>query len=107
MRSVFEDLLSDPVEYQPENVFFEEEGNQQVLKLAKQTLTEREYYIIKHRFGLENAEEMSLEVLGEKVGLTKERVRQIQNEALEKLYDFSFHLEDVMEYHKEKDFVGF
>ena len=104
---VFEDLLSDPVEYQPENVFFEEEGNQQVLKLAKQTLTEREYYIIKHRFGLENAEEMSLEVLGEKVGLTKERVRQIQNEALEKLYDFSFHLEDVMEYHKEKDFVGF
>lgn len=104
---VFEDLLSDPVEYQPENIFFEEEGNKQILKLAKQTLTEREYYIIKHRFGLENAEEMSLEILGEKVGLTKERVRQIQNEALEKLYDFSFHLEDVMDYHKEKDFIAY
>jgi RNA polymerase primary sigma factor len=43
--------------------------------------------VIEHRFGLESGEEkpMTLEQVGQIIGVTKERVRQIQNKAMEKL----------------------
>jgi len=37
------------------------------------------------RFGLDEDEEMTLENLGQRFGLTKERIRQIQEKALTKL----------------------
>ena len=51
---------------------------------ALSTLTERERDIIKLFFGI-NCQEMTLEEIGEKFGLTRERVRQIKEKAIRRL----------------------
>ena len=48
-------------------------------------LDEREATILRYRFGLDGGSERTLEEVGEKFGVTRERVRQIQNLALKKL----------------------
>lgn len=50
-----------------------------------QTLDPREATILRYRFGLDGGTEKTLEEVGEKFGVTRERVRQIQNIALRKL----------------------
>ena len=54
------------------------------IERALSTLPEREAIIIKHFFGV-NGEEMSLREIGEELGLTRERVRQLKERALRKL----------------------
>jgi len=49
------------------------------------TLTPREERIIKMRFGLEDGTEHTLEEVGQKFGVTRERIRQIEAKALRKL----------------------
>jgi RNA polymerase primary sigma factor len=48
-------------------------------------LDSREATILRFRFGLDGGNEKTLEEVGEKFGVTRERVRQIQNIALRKL----------------------
>jgi RNA polymerase nonessential primary-like sigma factor len=48
-------------------------------------LSHREKEVLEGRFGLHDREPETLEVLSDRLGLTRERVRQIQNEALLKL----------------------
>ena len=48
-------------------------------------LTKREKQVLEGRFGLHGGEPQTLEVLSQDLALTRERVRQIQNEALHKL----------------------
>jgi RNA polymerase primary sigma factor len=48
-------------------------------------LDPREATILRIRFGLDGGSEKTLEEVGEKFGVTRERVRQIQNIALRKL----------------------
>jgi RNA polymerase primary sigma factor len=48
-------------------------------------LDARESTILRYRFGLDGGTEKTLEEVGEKFGVTRERVRQIQNLALRKL----------------------
>jgi RNA polymerase nonessential primary-like sigma factor len=50
-----------------------------------ETLSGREREVLEGRFGLHDREPETLEVLSDRLGLTRERVRQIQNEALLKL----------------------
>ncbi|MCC2674792.1 MAG: rpoS [Ramlibacter sp.] len=49
------------------------------------TLSNREREVLEGRFGLHHRDPETLEVLSDRLGLTRERVRQIQNEALTKL----------------------
>ncbi|MBI2845242.1 MAG: sigma-70 family RNA polymerase sigma factor [Chloroflexi bacterium] len=49
------------------------------------TLTDREAAVIRLRFGLEDGRPYTLEEVGEKLGLTRERIRQIQSEAIRRL----------------------
>ena len=57
----------------------------------KADLSEIERSVIEHRFGIErplaNDKPLTLEQIGKMIGVTKERVRQIQNKALAKLRD--------------------
>jgi RNA polymerase primary sigma factor len=49
------------------------------------TLSPREARILRLRFGLENGRSYTLEEVGEKFGLTRERIRQIEGKALRRL----------------------
>ena len=51
----------------------------------KESLNAREQQILKLRFGLETGSPMTLEEIGEKYGITRERIRQIESRALRKL----------------------
>jgi len=78
------DVLEDTNATQPDKALFEAldlEKLQEVLG----TIDEREAKILKLRYGLGNTEPMTLKEIGKRVNLTRERVRQIENEALRKL----------------------
>jgi RNA polymerase primary sigma factor len=57
------------------------EMTEQVLNM----LTPREERVLKMRFGLEDGTEHTLEEVGQKFGVTRERIRQIEAKALRKL----------------------
>ena len=67
----------------------EAEGDQRQLRETVQgmlaRLDERERRIIASRFGLDGAMEQTLEQLGRELGITKERVRQLESRAQDKL----------------------
>ena len=48
-------------------------------------LPERERYIVERRFGLSDAPVAALETIGKELGITRERVRQLERDALRKL----------------------
>lgn len=52
---------------------------------AMHGLTPREVRILRMRFGLQNGESYTLEEVGQKFGLTRERIRQIEGQALRRL----------------------
>jgi RNA polymerase primary sigma factor len=52
-------------------------------------LSDREREVLKMRFGLESTEQLTLKQAGEKLGITRERVRQIEKDALKKLRQLS------------------
>lgn len=54
-------------------------------KILNDCLTEQEYYIISHRYGVGKAEFMTLVELGKELGITAERVRQMENKIKIKL----------------------
>jgi RNA polymerase primary sigma factor len=51
------------------------------------TLDPREATVLRMRFGLGDREPHTLKEIGEELGLTRERVRQIETEALKRLAD--------------------
>ncbi len=62
--------------------------NSSIIKKALDSLSEREKYIIEHRFGLNGAPKETLETVGKKYKLTRERIRQIEAAAVKKLKIF-------------------
>ena len=60
------------------------------INLLLSILTEKEQNIIKLRFGLEDLEPQTLNAIGNMLGLTRERIRQIEGSALKKLRRFLF-----------------
>ena len=55
------------------------------LESALQALTEREARVLRLRYGLEDGHDRTLKEVGEELSLTRERIRQIEAEALNKL----------------------
>ena len=73
----------------------EEKTVSSMLQEMVKTLDTREATILRYRFGLDGGSEKTLEEVGQKFGVTRERVRQIQNIALAKLRKMIEKLEAV------------
>jgi RNA polymerase primary sigma factor len=61
------------------------ENTHEMIKHSLSVLTQREKEVLELRYGLEGTEPMTLEKIGRHLDLTRERVRQIESEALQKL----------------------
>ncbi len=80
----FKDIIPDKQARTPAQILGDAEAIQRLNQLVEQ-LTERERIILTMRFGLDGNEPLTLECVSQKIGRTRERVRQIQNQALAKL----------------------
>ena len=63
----------------------EQKENHAIIARLLESIDERDARVLRLRFGLEGREPLTLKEIGEEVGLTRERVRQIEVEALKKL----------------------
>lgn len=79
------DLLADINAVSPIDQIDQELQCEEIEKLLEENLKEREKEIISLRFGLKDDIPRTLEQIGEMYGLTRERVRQIEEEAIKKL----------------------
>ena len=59
------------------------------LEIILNKLSKRESYIIRNRFGIDEGKKVTLENLGKKLNITRERVRQIETKALSRLRSLS------------------
>jgi RNA polymerase primary sigma factor len=80
----FRDIIPDDKTVSPDTIIQDEETLSHMLKLVSR-LDERERTILQLRFGLNGERSRTLEEVSQTIGRTRERVRQIQNQALEKL----------------------
>jgi RNA polymerase sigma factor (sigma-70 family) len=81
---------------------FERERLQTILRIMRETLDEREFRILVDFFGLNGIREMSFLEIGNTMGITRERVRQLGRRALGKLAKASEHHEELLNYFTPK-----
>lgn len=79
-----DEMLMDDNSKSPDNEMVEADDLHHVLDLLDK-MDQREATVLRMRFGLDNEEPRTLKEIGERLGLTRERVRQIESEALSKL----------------------
>jgi RNA polymerase primary sigma factor len=80
----FSEVLTDTRAGQPEDSVLHRDEMSTVYHLLE-AIDEREATVLRLRFGLDGKEPLTLKQIGQEIGLTRERVRQIEVEALNKL----------------------
>ncbi len=78
------DVIQDSRQPSPDSGLMEESLREEVRR-ALSTLSEREAQVIRLYFGLDQEHSLTLEEIGEKFNLTRERVRQIKEKAIRRL----------------------
>jgi RNA polymerase primary sigma factor len=78
------EVIADHTERSPDDVAFERIDSEKLERLLDR-LSERERCILAYRFGLEDGNLRSLAETGKMVGITRERIRQIEKRAIEKI----------------------
>ena len=89
-----QDYVEDTTYVSPESSAQSMLQEKDICNLIKK-LDKREQEIIKRRFGIENEEPKTLEQIGMVMGFSKERIRQIENLAIQKLRK----VENIEDYH--------
>lgn len=84
--STLGDLVVDPDQDTPMQPLVDV-SLEATLRAALEELTDREREILRMRFGMDGEEEHTLTDVGDKFGLSRERIRQLQVQALRKLRD--------------------
>ncbi len=79
-----DEMVMDGHSKTPDLEMVEADDLQHVLELLDK-MDKREATVLRMRFGLDDEEPKTLKEIGERLGLTRERVRQIESEALSKL----------------------
>ncbi|HOW67473.1 MAG TPA: sigma-70 family RNA polymerase sigma factor [Candidatus Paceibacterota bacterium] len=90
----FSEVVEDENAFTPYEQLEEKTVTKMLQEMVK-TLDPREATILRYRFGLDGGPEKTLEEVGARFGVTRERVRQIQNIALNKLRKMIQKLEAV------------
>jgi len=80
------DIIEDPSQTQP-HASLEKKIQVEMIQDLLGHLDDREIKILRMRYGLDNGEPMTLKEIGQRVNLSRERVRQIENDALGKLQE--------------------
>jgi RNA polymerase primary sigma factor len=80
----FGEVLPDTRSHSPETALTRSEDFAQVLRLLD-GMNERDARIVRLRYGLEGQSPRTLKEIGAEIGLTRERVRQIEVETLQRL----------------------
>ena len=80
------EMVMDERSRTPEEELVEHDNMKHVMQQLE-IMDQREATVLRMRFGLDNQEPRTLKEIGETLGLTRERVRQIETEALNKLAD--------------------
>jgi RNA polymerase primary sigma factor len=78
------DSLEDPIPLDWDDRL-DERRNAAIAETAVEGLDPIEADVLKHRYGLRGAARMTLQKLGDRYSLSRERIRQLQNRALKKL----------------------
>lgn len=81
-----DEMVMDGNTKTPDTEMVEADDLKHVLEMLEK-MDKREATVLRMRFGLDTEEPKTLKEIGECLGLTRERVRQIENEALSKLSD--------------------
>jgi RNA polymerase nonessential primary-like sigma factor len=84
------DIIADEDGKGPETKITDQDINQNIVHWLEQ-LNPKQREVLARRFGLLGYEPSTLENVGAEIGLTRERVRQIQVEALRRLRDMAMH----------------
>jgi len=79
------DIVPDDRTIGPEDELINSDNLKHVFRLLDE-MDPRESTILRMRFGLDDSEPRTLKEIGQALGLTRERVRQIEGEALRKLH---------------------
>lgn len=79
------DVLADTESASPEDIATTQTLTDEVQRVLESVLTPRERLVLQLRFGLGNTQAHPLEQVGRELGITRERVRQIEAGALAKL----------------------
>ena len=79
------DVLADTESASPEDIATTQTLKDEVQRVLEEVLTPRERLVLQLRFGLGNTQAHPLEQVGRELGITRERVRQIEERALAKL----------------------
>ena len=97
-KSSFGTLIEDLEAPQPQEELVRKELNDAIDRLLS-NLTQRQQTILRLHFGMEDGVCHSLEEIGQKLGISKERVRQVEKQAMDKLQAMgtSMGLEDFLE----------
>ncbi|MCX7704233.1 MAG: RNA polymerase sigma factor RpoD/SigA [Planctomycetota bacterium] len=80
-----EEMLEDKTMKTPDDVLSEMYEIESIREML-QVLDEREAKVLRLRYGLDDREPRTLKEIGDMLGVSRERVRQIENEALRKLH---------------------
>ncbi|MFA0740063.1 MAG: hypothetical protein DFNUSKGM_000160 [Candidatus Fervidibacter sacchari] len=82
---VLEDIIPDPNTISPEDAYYRAYAREQIRAILAESLTEREWEVIKLRYGLLDGRTYTLDEIGQMLKISGEAVRRIEQRALEKL----------------------